>query len=102
LDAIRREGDAIVFRVRLTPRGGRDAIDGWGVGADGSRHLKARVAVPPEGGRANTALIALLAKSLRIPKAKVAIVAGHAARLKTMSIAAPEIEARLAGIGEDA
>ena len=33
--------------VRLTPRGGRDAIDGWASGPDGRAYLKARVSAPP-------------------------------------------------------
>ncbi len=97
---LRRDGARTIFVVRLTPKGGRDAIDGWAVGADGKAHLKARVAVPPEGGRANNALIALLAKSLAIPKTSIAIVAGETARLKTISIAAPQATARLQAIGD--
>jgi len=98
----RVQGGTLVFAVRLTPKGGRDAIDGWTVGADGKEHLRARVAVPPEDGKANAALIALLAKSLGLAKTKVAIVAGGTSRLKTISIAAPDAAARLAAIGEHA
>jgi uncharacterized protein YggU (UPF0235/DUF167 family) len=36
------------FAVRLTPRGGRDAIDGWAQDSAGKKHLKARVSLPPE------------------------------------------------------
>ena len=96
----RRDGGALILHVRLTPKGGRDAIDGWGVGADGKPYLKARVAVPPQDGKANEALIALLAKFLGIPKAKVAILAGATARLKTISIADRQAAARLDEIGE--
>jgi uncharacterized protein YggU (UPF0235/DUF167 family) len=39
--------------VRLTPRGGRDAVEGWATGADGRSFLKARVAAPPVEGEAN-------------------------------------------------
>jgi uncharacterized protein (TIGR00251 family) len=72
--------------VRLTPRGGRDAIDGWAEDANGKRHLKVRVSPPPEDGKANTALIALLAKFLDIPKSSIRLAAGETSRLKTIEI----------------
>ena len=100
MTARRGHDGAFQFQVRLTPRGGRDAIEGWSVGADGKRYLKVRVAMPPHDGKANAALIALLAKSLGIPKGKVAIVAGETARLKTISVAAAQGAARLEHIGE--
>ena len=84
---------------RLTPKGGRDSIDGWAAGADGTVYLKVRVRVAPEDGKANAALIALLAKTLGIAKSKVAIVGGAAARLKTVDVGgdahmlAPQLEA---------
>jgi uncharacterized protein YggU (UPF0235/DUF167 family) len=82
----RRTG-ALSFQVRLTPKGGRDAIDGWSRAADGTTHLKARVRAVPEDGRANAALIALLAKELGVAKSALAIAAGEKARLKTISAA---------------
>jgi len=72
--------------VRLTPRGGRDAIDGWALDEAGRRYLKARVAVPPVEGAANAALEKLIAKALRCPKGAVRIVAGDRARLKVLEI----------------
>jgi len=96
----RRDGD-ILFAVRLTPKGGRDAVEGWKLGADGNEHLKARVASPPEDGKANSALIALLAKTLGVPKSTIAIAAGQTSRLKTIQLAAPPPDAirRLETIG---
>ncbi|MBI3676449.1 MAG: DUF167 domain-containing protein [Proteobacteria bacterium] len=75
------------FAVRLTPRGGRDAIDGWATAADGSRHLKVRVSVPPEDGKANAALIVLLAKFFAVSKSSVTIVGGATARQKLVEVA---------------
>lgn len=72
--------------VRLTPRGGRDAIDGWATGADGRPHLKARVAAPPVEGEANAALTALLAKTLGVSKSAVRIAAGQTGRLKQVEL----------------
>lgn len=74
------------FALKLTPRGGRDAIDGWAKDAAGKKHLKVRVSLPPEDGKANKALVALLAKALDIPKSSIRIAAGETSRLKTIEI----------------
>ena len=72
--------------VRLTPRGGRDAVDGWASGADGKPYLKARVSAPPVEGEANAALTGLLAKVLGVSKSSVRIAAGQTGRLKTVEV----------------
>ena len=78
--------------VRLTPNGGRDQVDAWERDADGMLTLKARVSAPPEGGKANKALIALLAKSLRLPKTSISIASGDTSRTKNLRIDAdPEV-----------
>lgn len=94
---VRINGAALSFKLRLTPKGGRDAIDGWTRGADGLEFLKARVAAPPEDGKANAALVALLSKSLGVPKSSIHIARGETARLKTIQIspAAASVAARL-------
>jgi uncharacterized protein (TIGR00251 family) len=83
--------------IRLTPKGGRDAIEGWRNDASGKRVLKARVAAPPEDGKANAALIALISETLDVPKSKVRIVAGGASRMKIVEIegAPPLVTQRL-------
>ncbi|MDP2214501.1 DUF167 domain-containing protein [Phenylobacterium sp.] len=73
--------------VRLTPKGGRDAADGWGQDAEGRAYLKVRVSAPPVDGAANGALIAFLAKTLRRPRSSLKIVSGETARLKLVEIA---------------
>jgi uncharacterized protein (TIGR00251 family) len=72
--------------VRLTPRGGRDAIEGWVDDADGRPLLKARVAAPPVEGEANAALVKLIAKALRLPRSAVRIASGETARIKVLEI----------------
>lgn len=90
------------FAVRLTPKGGRDAIEGWVEGADGKRYLKARVAAPPEDGKANEALVRLLAKALGSAKSKVRIVSGASSRMKIVEAKgdAQLLLARLASLGQ--
>ncbi len=87
--------------VRLTPRGGRDQIDGWIRDADGRPLLKVRVAAPPLEGEANAALIRLLAKALGVPRSAVTLAAGDTARIKRLEIAglAPaDLAARLPSV----
>ena len=76
------EASTIRFAVRLTPKGGRDSVEGWSQDSEGKRYLKARVSAPPEDGKANEALIRLLAKALSVGKSKVRIVSGAQSRIK--------------------
>lgn len=85
-DAWRIGAGHVVLTVRLTPRAGRDWIEGIATLSDGRRVVAARVRAVPDRGAANQALIALLAKALDVPKSAVAIVAGHTARLKQVRI----------------
>jgi uncharacterized protein YggU (UPF0235/DUF167 family) len=77
---------AIRLAVRLTPRGGRDAAEGWAHDEKGQPYLKARVAAPPVDGAANAALVALIAKALRVSRGSVRIVTSDQGRLKILEI----------------
>jgi uncharacterized protein (TIGR00251 family) len=81
--------DGLLLTVRLTPKGGRDAIDGIEQMSDGRSVLKARVRAAASDGAANAALIRLIAASLAIAPRDVAVVAGATARLKRLRIAGP-------------
>ena len=72
--------------VRVTPRGGRDAVEGWGRDEAGRSALKLRVAAAAADGAANAAVIALLAKTLGRPKSAVRILRGDTARVKQVEI----------------
>lgn len=72
--------------VRLTPKGGRDAIDGLETLSDGRAVLKVRVRAAPSEGEANEALCRLIAKSVGVPPRDVALVAGATARIKRLAI----------------
>lgn len=73
--------------VRLTPKAARDRFQGTVREADGSCALKLGVTAAPEAGRANAALIELLAKTWRLPKTSIALVRGAADRRKTLHLA---------------
>lgn len=79
--------DGVIVDVRLTPRGGRDAIEGIERRADGRVVLKARVRAAPFEGQANTALCRLLADVLDAAPRQVTLVAGATARVKRIRIA---------------
>lgn len=78
--------DGLAIAIRLTPRGGRDALDGVETLADGRQVIKARVRAAPSEGEANTALIALLAKELAISRSQLSLTAGASARLKRIVV----------------
>lgn len=82
----RQRPDGLDLFVRLTPKSSRDAVEGVGTAADGSRHLNARVRAVPQDGLANAALERLIADWIGVPRRAVVIVAGSTARLKTMRI----------------
>ena len=82
----RVEAGGLVLAVRLTPKGGRDQLDGVTALADGTTVALARVRSAPEDGAANRALIVLLAKTFRVPKSAVELVSGATSRLKRVRI----------------
>jgi uncharacterized protein len=77
----------VVLSCRLTPKGGRDAIDGVATLANGDRVLLARVRAAPEEGRANRALCELFALTLGVPASRVTVLAGAKGRIKRIAIA---------------
>ena len=70
----------------MTPRGGRDDIDGIDTLANGRSVVKVRVRATAEGGEANKAVTELLAKALRVPRASVKIVSGATSRNKQVTV----------------
>jgi len=71
--------------VKLTPKAKRAGITGVEQDGEGRAYLKVAVTAAPEGGKANTALIALLAKTWRVPKSSLAVVKGETARMKELA-----------------
>ncbi len=67
--------------VRVTPRAGREGLERTPTG-----ELKALVAAPAEGGKANAAVCRLVAEALGVPKSRVRVVRGATARIKVLEI----------------
>jgi hypothetical protein len=87
----------VSISVKAVPRAARDEIVGWLDGA-----LKIRVVAPPQDGRANAALEALLAATLHLRKSAVRVVGGHGSarkRVEIDGIERAELERRLAAAG---
>jgi uncharacterized protein YggU (UPF0235/DUF167 family) len=79
--------EGIEVRVRATPRGGRDALDGVETRDDGASVLKVRVRAAPEEGAANAAVRDVLRRALGRPASAVVLAAGATARIKLFRIA---------------
>ncbi|MEJ5357714.1 MAG: DUF167 domain-containing protein [Desulfobacterales bacterium] len=87
----------LIVNIHLQPGASRDLISGLHGEA-----LKVRVTAPPIEGRANQALIRLLAKELRLPPSAVSIVAGASSRTKRIHLHCPpgRLEALVAALGK--
>lgn len=83
------KGGGALLRVRVTPKGGRDVIDGPGADAAGLAHMKVRVSAAPENGAANAAVLKLLAKALKLPKSSLSVESGETSRVKIIRIDMP-------------
>lgn len=95
----KREG-GVTLTVRLTPRAGRDSIEGCETRDDGRAVLKARVRAAAQEGEANAALTRLIARALEAPASAVTLVSGASARTKILAVAgdAEALAARLAAL----
>lgn len=82
-----RIADGALVAVRLTPKSSANAIRGIARDADGSIHLKVIVTSVPEDGKANAALLKLLAKTWKLPKTSLTIASGATSRRKVVHIA---------------
>lgn len=71
----------MVLKVKVVPGASRDRIIGWW----GDR-LKVTVSAPPERGKANAAVLNLLAAAFGLPRSRIRIVAGETSPLKTLAV----------------
>src|SRR5246127_4518959 len=87
MDPWRYSTGGVSVALRVTPRGGRDDIDGIETLANGRSVVKVRVRAIADGGEANRAVTELLAKALGVPKARVKLLSGATSRLKQVAVA---------------
>jgi len=94
----RQTRDGVWLAVRVTPKSSRNAVTGLHTAADGAVSLAVKVSAPPDKGKANRAVIAVLAAAFNLPKSAFAIVSGEADRNKVVSVAGnlAELEAVIA------
>jgi uncharacterized protein (TIGR00251 family) len=81
--------DGLIVTVKLTPKSRREGIEGVSEEpgrAGPERALKVRVAAVPEDGKANAALLALLAREWDLPRTTLTLAAGATQRLKRIHI----------------
>lgn len=74
------------LHIYAKPKSYQDKIDYWLL--EGTKYvLQLRITAPPQGGKANKAIIILLAKKLDIPKSSISLVSGPTTRHKIFKIA---------------
>ncbi len=86
MDPWRYSTEGVSVALRVTPRGGRDDIDGVETLANGRSVVKVRVRAIADGGEANRAVTELLAKALGVPRGKVRVLSGMTSRLKQIAV----------------
>lgn len=86
---------AFLLRIKVNPRSARDRVVGWLGG-----RLKVSVSAPPEKGRANAAVLELLASVLGVARSRLRVVAGESASEKVVAVlglSEAEVLSRLSG-----
>jgi len=83
---IRKARDGLLLAVRVTPKSSRDQVIGLHAGADGEVSLAVKVTAPPDKGKANKAVIALIAEWAGLPKSALSIAAGETDRHKSILV----------------
>lgn len=78
--------------VRVTPKASRERIQGIAVDDDGRAAIRISVTAAPEDGKANAALIRLLAREWRVPRRAISVALGRTDRRKVLAVTGPPAE----------
>jgi len=84
--------DGVRLSLRVTPKASRNGIAGLADTASGDKALKVTVTAVPENGKANEAVVKLLAKAWKLPKTSLTVVAGATDRNKIVHVAGDPAE----------
>jgi len=89
---VETSSDGARVTIRVTPKASREGIGGLIENANGVSAIKVAVTAAPEDGKANQAVVKLLAKAWGVPKTSVSVVVGHTSRDKVLSVAGSPVE----------
>jgi uncharacterized protein (TIGR00251 family) len=95
---LRQTGEGVAVTLRVTPKSASARIGGIGEDAQGRCFLRVHVTEAPEKGKANEAVVKLLAKAWRLPRSRIEVVSGESDRNKTVAIKG-EPDALMAQLG---
>lgn len=84
--------DGAALLVRASPGARTNSIAGLWHGPDGDARLIVKVTAPPDKGKANAAILKLLANALGLPKSALLVASGETTRLKVIAISAEPAE----------
>lgn len=87
LPRLERDAEGVLLSVRATPGASKDEVAGTHGDA-----LKVKVTASPERGKANRAVLAVIAKSLSLPRSRVVLRSGKASRQKTVIILGADLD----------
>ena len=91
--------EGILLRVRLSPNSSCCYCGGIWVNAEGTEYLKASVTEVPEKGKANAALVKLLAKQFKVAKSAVDLISGETDRCKKLVVSGDSV--KLGAVAEE-
>lgn len=83
-DGLRAHEDGLLLTVRVSPGAKQTKALSWEAGADGQRQLRLRVSAPAEKGKANEAVLKLLAGLFGVPRNRLRLISGATSRAKTV------------------
>ncbi len=81
-----QKNNLVMVAIKLSPKSAKDQLMGVCFDQYDNAYLDVKIRAIPEKGQANVALIAFMAKQLRIPKSNISLAAGSTSRYKTLQI----------------